>query len=116
MIEWYIEQTLQELHIKKRYYGYRPLVMSTALALKDDSNLTEVENRIYMPVAARYHCKPSNVERNIRTVSKRTWLDYPDDLRQMAGYDLPGPPSPSELIEIIMTHVQRTYLSPENLL
>ena len=71
MIEWYIEQTLQELHIQKRYCGYRLLVLSTVLALEDENSLTEVESRIYKPVARQYHCKPSNVERNIRTVAKR---------------------------------------------
>ena len=46
MIEWYIEQTLQELHIQKRYCGYRLLVLSTVLALEDENSLTEVESRI----------------------------------------------------------------------
>ena len=78
MIEWYIEQTLQELHIQKRYCGYRLLVLSTVLALEDENSLTEVESRIYKPVARQYHCKPSNVERNIRTVAKRTWEQFPD--------------------------------------
>ena len=113
MIEWYIEQTLQELHIQKRYCGYRLLVLSTVLALEDENSLTEVESRIYKPVARQYHCKPSNVERNIRTVAKRTWEQFTDGLCQMARYDLTGPPSPSELIEMIMNHVQRTYLTPK---
>lgn len=116
MIEWYIEQSLQELHIMKRYCGHRLLVQSVALALEDESRLTEVKTRIYVPVARQFCCKPSNVERNIRTVAKRAWEEFPDALRQMARYDLSGPPSPSELIEIIMNHVQRTYLSPEALL
>ena len=113
MIEWYIEQSLQELHIMKRYCGHRLLVQSVALALEDESRLTEVKTRIYVPVARQFCCKPSNVERNIRTVCVRTWKDCREELCEAANYSLSSPPAASELIEIIVNYIQRVYPDEE---
>lgn len=105
----YIEDALQKLHVKKRYHGYRLLSAAVALALEDDSRLLEVRKKIYRPVAERYDCNISNVERNIRTVSVRTWSDYREELCDTARYILHSPPTASELIEIIVNYIQRTY-------
>ena len=105
----YIEDALQKLHIKKRYHGYRLLSAAVALALADDSRLLEVRKKIYRPVAECYDCNISNVERNIRTVSVRTWNDYREELCDTARYVLHSPPPASELIEIIVNYIQRTY-------
>lgn len=110
----YIELTLQKLHIRKRYHGYRLLSAATALALEDENRLLDVRDKIYRPVAERYGCNISNVERNIRTVSVRAWNDDRENLCQIAKYPLPSPPSASELIEIIMNYIQRTYPSPDS--
>ena len=104
----YIEDALQKLHIKKRYHGYRLLSAAVALALEDDSRLLEVRKKIYRPVAECYDCNISNVERNIRTVSVRTWNDY-REVCDTARYVLHSPPPASELIEIIVNYIQRTY-------
>jgi hypothetical protein len=109
MIELYVSQTLQGLHIKKRYYGYRLLAKASALSLLDESRLLHVEAQIYQPVAEFYGCKAENVARNIRTVSVRLWEDYPDALRQVSGVSYSAPPSASELIEIVVTYVLRTW-------
>ena len=109
MIELYVSQTLQELHIKKRYYGYRLLAKASALSLLDESRLLHVEAQIYQPVAELYGCKAENVARKIRTVSVRLWEDNPDALRQVSGVSYSAPPSASELIEIVVTYVLRTW-------
>ena len=50
------------------------------------------------------------MERNIRTVISLVWENWPGALQQIVKYPLYGPPSASEMIEIIMTYIQRTYL------
>jgi two-component system response regulator (stage 0 sporulation protein A) len=110
MTDFYIEQILQKLHIRKRYCGYRLLFRAVALALEDEARLLNVKNQIYQPIADSYGCKASNVERNIRTVISLVWENWPGSLQQIVKYPLYGPPSASEMIEIIMTYIQRTYL------
>lgn len=112
MTDFYIEQVLQKLHIQKRYCGYRLLFRAAALALEEEARLLNVKRLIYQPVADFYGCKASNVERNIRTVISLVWKNWPNDLQQIARYPLYGPPSVSEMIEIIVTDIQRTYLIP----
>lgn len=73
------------------------------------ARLLHVEAQIYQPVAEFYGCKAENVARNIRTVSVRLWEDYPDALRQVSGVSYSAPPSASELIEIVVTYVLRTW-------
>ena len=109
MVEFYIEQTLQKLHIKKRYCGYRLLRRAAVLSLEDEGRLLHIGEGIYEPVADFYNCKASNVARNIRTVSVRVWADSPDALREIAGVSFPAPPSASELIELVVTYVLRTW-------
>lgn len=109
MTELYIEQTLQDLHINRRYTGRGQLADSVGMALADENALLKLQRRIYTPVAARYNSTAGSVERNIRTVSRVAWETSPDALQKMAGYALYGPPSAAELIEILLTHIQRTW-------
>ena len=51
MTDFYIEQILQKLHIRKRYCGYRLLFRAVALALEDEARLLNVKNQIYQPIA-----------------------------------------------------------------
>lgn len=109
MTEMYIEETLQALHISRRYAGRRQLAEAVRLALEDESRLEKTTKQLFTPVAERSGCTPGSVIRNVRTVTGRTWELYPELLRQMARLPLDGPPSASEMVEIIMTYILRTW-------
>ena len=108
MTETYIEDALQALRISRRYAGRRQLAEAVRLALEDDSRLLRMDRQIFGPTAALCGGTSGSVARNIRTVACRTWTQHPELLRQMAGLPLDGPPTASELVEILLTHIQRT--------
>lgn len=60
-----------------------------------------------MEAAQRCGYSWSAVERNIRTIARRAWMSNPDYLEQLAGYPLNGPPSASELIEMLANDAMR---------
>lgn len=109
MTEKYIEQALQELHISKRYAGRRQLAGALKLALEDENRTLKINAQLYAPVAEQLGGGPETIARNIRTIARRTWDLHPDALQKMAGRPLDGPPKASEMVEIIMTYILRTW-------
>ena len=109
MVETYIEEALQALHISRRYKGRRQLAEAVRLALEDESRLEKTTKRLFTPVAERLGCTPGSVIRNICTVADRTWESFPEELQQMARLSLDGPPTAPEMVEIVLTHILRTW-------
>lgn len=109
MTEIYIEQTLQSLHVSKRYKGRRQLKASVRLALEAESRLENMDKGIFARAAEETGGTAKTVARNIRTISQLLWTFYPETLQQVAGTSLNSPPTPSQLVELILTYIQRTW-------
>lgn len=103
----YVEESLRQLGILRTYRGRQAVIAAVQLALEDEDRLRSVTKGIYMEAAQRCGDSWTSVERNIRTVSRRAWMSNPDYLEQLAGYPLSGPPSASELIEMLANDAMR---------
>ena len=106
-----INETLQSLGISKCYKGYKQLLLSVELALNDEDRLMCITESIYHQVADMCNCNHFQVERNIRTVSRRIWKYHSEKLMEIAGYTLNAQPSVSELISILVTYVERNSVT-----
>ncbi|MDE5671493.1 MAG: sporulation initiation factor Spo0A C-terminal domain-containing protein [Eubacterium sp.] len=105
-----LNETLQSLGISKCYKGYRQLHLSVELALDDESRLECITDCIYNQVADMCNCDCRHIERNIRTVANHAWEVNSELLTEIAGYTLLSSPSVSELISILVTHIERNRL------
>ena len=103
-----IENELQLLGITRRYLGYRQTALAVELAIEDESRLHNITGRIYSVIGERCACKEGCIERNIRTASQVAWKTNRPRLRRIAGYPLYAPPSASEFIAILVSHLQRS--------
>ena len=108
----HVAESLRRLGILRTYLGHRAVLAAVQLALEDESRLHQVTKGIYMEAARRCGQSWSAVERNIRTAARRAWEANPRYLEQLAGYPLDGPPSASELIEILATDAMRQFQFP----
>ena len=88
------------------------VLCAVALAMEDETRLTEVTKRLYPVTAERTGSKPENVERNLRTAVLRAWRVNRPLLDQMAKYHLMAPPCVSGFIDIVATYIQRDLLGP----
>ena len=110
-MEAIIRETLRPFGITRNYRGYPQAVRAIALVLEDESRLLHITEDVYTVVARQTLCKPSNVERNIRTVILCAWHTNRPLLVRMAGFSLPAPPSSAQFIDIIASYIQREFLS-----
>ena len=103
----HVAELLRRLGILRTSLGHRSVLAAVQMALGDESRLIQVTKGIYMEAARRCGQSWSAVERNIRTAARRAWEANPRYLEQLTGYPLDGPPSASELIEILATDAMR---------
>lgn len=102
-----IKATLRSFGLSRFYCGFPCAVHAILLVVQDDSRLEKVMSDIYLPTASAFNLDVRNVERNIRTLVQRAWQVDKKQLSDIAGYKLDGPPSASQFIEIIATHVRK---------
>lgn len=103
-----IQDTLRKLGVGQNYISQRRTVVAIQFALEDEDRLLRVKKGIYIPAAEQCNCKWNAVERNIRMVVEKAWKGNRNELIQMAGYPLSEPPTASELIEIMVYHIQKS--------
>ena len=96
-----IHDILRRLGITKRYRGYDAIVYCVQLVLEDDRRLQSIIKNVYSPAAIHFHCRPANIERNIRTAVQRAWQLQPSLLCRLAGYQLTSAPSVSEFLALV---------------
>ena len=105
-----ISDELLSLGVTVNYKGCKQAALAVSLALEDENRLYCVTKEIYWKVADMLGCDRYDVERNIRTVSRRAWKVCRPELQTMARYPLPVPPSASEFIAILTAHIRRTQI------
>ena len=101
-----IQQTLRSLGITANYRGYHQLCYIVELVAQDEDCLLNMNQRVYIPVAASFHCNPNTLERNIRTLISRVWEVNPNRLSEIAGYQLEWPPTVTEFIDYVTNYVR----------
>ena len=90
-----------------KYRGYPLLIAAVQISIQDDGLTRAVTRSLYTRVAQECHCPLYCVERNIRTMVMHTWNTNRDYLQEIAGYPLHAPPTSSEFIGIIASHILR---------
>ena len=101
-----IRTTLQKLGITCNYAGYKQLILAIELALEDEDRLCRITRQIYWAVADRTFSPRRNVERNFRTIIFRAWKINSQLLTKMAKFPLFAPPSVSQFLAIMVTHLK----------
>lgn len=107
-----VQELLQTFGIGHRYLGNAVLKQALELALEDESRLCCVSRRLYPLICQRVNCSQSTIERNIRTVITHVWQTHADKLIEIADYELIQPPTVTEFLDILTTHLMRTSPMP----
>lgn len=110
-----IQDTLRLFGITRCYKGFKHTAYAIHLAVTQEARLEAVTKEIYMETATHFGCNWTAVERNIRTAVSRAWNVNSSLLCEIAGYPLAYPPTASEFIEIISSHIIRSQLPQLNL-
>ena len=98
-----IQEHLWHLGIGRRLKGYRMTVLAVNLAIEDEERLLCAQEFLYKPIAAKPGCDFRNVERNIRTAIEHAWHTNSGYLTQLAGYQLPCPPTVTQFLDILVS-------------
>ena len=96
---------LLSLSVTGKYAGYRTTVAACELMSENDSLLLQLTKELYPRVAERCGCSVKSVERNIRTIILHCWNNRRERLCEIAGYDLPAPPSVSEFLGLLAGYI-----------
>ena len=106
---------LRRLGIYRNYKGYNRLKYAIYLVDKNESRLEAVVKEVYMPVAEKYRCTWSAVERCLRETIYRVWITNYNELCDIAAVKLNRPPTPAELLDILATHLANTINEKDTL-
>jgi len=104
-----VQEILSVLGVGRRFLGFTIATDAIHLAYRDETALLRCKSDIIKPLAAKYGCSCSAIERNLRTVIHHAWLTTPKHLQRMAVYPLPEPPGVVEFIDIIITYLHRRH-------
>lgn len=103
---------LHQLGISATYRGFYQTAYAVMLAMEDMDRLLLVTKLLYQDTAKQYHTSVQGVERNIHTVAQVAWKHNRPMLEQLAHAPLPAPPSPSQLIAMLASHLLAEEDSP----
>ena len=112
--EFSICNELRTLGITANYKGYKQAAWAIHLALDDERRLDDISKEIYQPIAQLFFCYINSVERNLRTVSRRAWTLQREHFQEIAGCDLPAPPTASAFLRILVNHLRTNVLPTES--
>ena len=105
---------LRTLGITANYKGYKQAAWAIHLALDDERRLDDISKEIYQPIAQLFFCYINSVERNLRTVSRRAWTLQREHFQEIAGCELPAPPTASAFLRILVNHLRTNVLPTES--
>lgn len=102
-----IQQLFWQLGIHIGTIGCTRAIKAIELVLEDEDRLSRVVEYVYCPIASADGCSWKVVERNLRTVIRRGWIQNRLLLEQIAGYSLNKPPCVSEFLGIVYNYMAR---------
>lgn len=101
-----IALVLRRFGLYRHYKGSPRLAYAVYLVLENECRLEAVIKEVYMPVAEKFDCSWSAVERSLRVAVSRAWIKNYDELCEIAGTKLKLPPTPAELLDIFALYVK----------
>ena len=101
------QNLLRQLGIHGTYKGYHYLLNTLKLAIENEKHLPLYSKMIFPTVARTFKTTPARVERDIRTMIIRCWnCPGKEKLLEIAPFELYGPPTTSEFIDILYWHLK----------
>ncbi len=99
---------LDRLGFSKRYKGYQMLSRAVEIAVQNEEAVTRITQLIYPKVAEESGTSGVNVEKDIRKIIERFWIDGDKEYYyKMTGYRLAKKPTNAELIAALSSYVLR---------
>lgn len=105
-----VRKTLAKLGVVSSYKGHDQIELALRLVMEEGYTLSSVM-KVYEEVGRRTGASAASVERNIRTIINRVYMDS-DRLEAMAEYPLFFKPKPAEFLSILCNYIQQ-YLTAE---
>lgn len=96
---------VKTIGVRPNLFGYRFLVSSIIVALKQPNMFSPLSRSIYPIVAREYGCSVRNVERNIQRAIDSAYNYDPERLTSVFYYK-PGKPYVSEIISIAVETIR----------
>lgn len=109
-----IQTILDQLGLPKRYKGYQMLACAIDIAVQNDEAVTRITQLIYPKVAETCGISGVNVEKDIRKIIERFWLDGDKEYyHKLAGYKTSKKPTNAEFIAAISSYILRRHPNPK---
>lgn len=90
--------------------GFPSLSQPSASASSAPAACARSPRRVYWETAELHGCNRSDVERNIRTVIHHAWKVNRPGLQALSEYPLLAPPSVSDFLQIMVSHLKKAML------
>lgn len=82
-----IIQIFHELGISPHYLGYGYLKEALLLTYQDQSYVRHIMNKLYPTIAKRFNTTLNSVERNLRTIREKAFINGNQDFLQKLFYN-----------------------------
>ena len=109
-----IRENLDDIKKAMDRRGEKGFDLDAVIALDDERRLDDISKEIYQPIAQLFFCYINSVERNLRTVSRRAWTLQREHFQEIAGCELPAPPTASAFLRILVNHLRTNVLPTES--
>lgn len=103
-----VTELLRYMGGNRTYKGFAMTVTACVL-LHEDLGRIRVLHNLYPLIAEKFNCNRFTVERNMRTLVRHIWDEYPDRLREIVGLELTYPPRVSEFLDYLVSYVEREF-------
>jgi len=101
-----VSEVLYELGATEKYLGHKYVVDVILMLLEDKSKMHRFIKGIYPDIAESYGVTPGSVERNIRTVVKKSYEINPELLDIIFGYELCEVPTATSFLLYLYKYVR----------
>lgn len=97
---------IRKFNITAKYKGYYFVLDAIEIALTKQNETLYVTKDIYPTIAQKYQTSVYNVEKNIRTIIEKCWINNKPLLENIAGCQLDYCPTNSEFIDYVTYYVR----------
>lgn len=101
------EELIRKFYITPRYKGYKLILDAIQISITNYGEYIQITNDVYIPLSFRYKVSLYCIERNIRTVVEKCWVNNKDLVFEIFGYKPAKCPSNSEFIDYISYYIMK---------
>ena len=98
---------MHQCDISATYQGYWYIIKAMQLLEENRMRLTAVTKEIYMEIAFQMRKSWKSIERDMRFVVNKAWMNNPAYVEEIAGRKLNSAPSVSLFLEILLMYANR---------